>query len=98
MTRVSTFAANQNALMDLMKAQKSLFDAQKQLTTGKLATDLKGVGHQAETLSATRAALQRARLEDAGQAPLVRRPPEQHVVLQAPREDPRALRGGERRG
>ncbi|MFY0636836.1 flagellin [Maricaulis maris] len=60
MTRVSTFAANQNALMDLMKAQKSLFDAQKQLTTGKLATDLKGVGHQAETLSATRAALQRA--------------------------------------
>ena len=26
MTRVSTFAANQNALMDLMKAQKSLFD------------------------------------------------------------------------
>ncbi|WP_297737924.1 flagellin [uncultured Maricaulis sp.] len=60
MTRVSTFAANQNALLDLMKAQKSLFDAQKQLTTGKLATDLKGVGHQAETLSATRSALQRA--------------------------------------
>ena len=60
MTRVSTFAANQNALMDLMKAQKTLFDAQKQLTTGKQATDLKGVGHQAETLSATRAALQRA--------------------------------------
>ena len=60
MTRVSTFAANQNALMDLMKAQKAMFDAQKQLTTGKVATDLKGVGHQAETLSATRAALQRA--------------------------------------
>jgi len=60
MTRVSTFSANQNALMDLMKAQKTLMDAQKQLTTGKIATDLKGVGHQAETLSATRAALQRA--------------------------------------
>lgn len=60
MARVSTFAANQSALMDLMKAQKAMFDAQKQLTTGKLATDLKGVGHQAETLSATRGALQRA--------------------------------------
>lgn len=61
MTRISTYAANQSALMDLMKAQKQMLDAQQQLTTGKLATDLKGVGHQAETLSAARAAQERAR-------------------------------------
>lgn len=60
MTRISTYAANQSALMDLMRAQKQMFDAQQQLTTGKLATDLKGVGHQAETLAAARAAQQRA--------------------------------------
>ena len=61
MTRISTYAANQSALMDLMKAQKNMFDAQKQLTTGKLATDLKGVGYQAESLSASKAALERAK-------------------------------------
>ena len=61
MTRISTSAANQSALADLMRAQRELFDAQQQLTTGKKAQDLKGVGYQAETLSATRAAFERAK-------------------------------------
>jgi len=61
MTRISTHAANQSALMDLMKAQRTLFEAQQQLTTGKKASDLKGVGYQAETLSAARSALDRAK-------------------------------------
>ena len=56
MTRISTYAANQSALMDLMKAQKQMFEAQQQLTTGKMVSDLKGVGYQAEMLSAARAA------------------------------------------
>ena len=60
MTRISTFAANQSALADLMKAQRSVFESQKQLITGKRATDLKGVGHEAETLQATRAAQARS--------------------------------------
>lgn len=67
MPRISTFGASQSALMDLMRAQRNIFDAQKQLTTGKKATDLKGVGHQAETLSATRSAIMRAKVyEEAG--------------------------------
>jgi len=61
MTRISTYAANQSSLMDLMKAQRQMFEAQNQLTSGKLATDLKGVGYQAETLSAARAAQERAK-------------------------------------
>ncbi|WP_203292880.1 flagellin [Maricaulis parjimensis] len=61
MTRISTYAANQSALMDLMRAQKNMFDAQQQLSSGKLATDLKGIGYQAESLSASRAALERAK-------------------------------------
>jgi len=56
MTRISTYAANQSALMDLMKAQKQMFEAQQQLTTGKLVNDLKDVGYQAEMLSSARAA------------------------------------------
>ncbi|MEA1942195.1 MAG: flagellin [Pseudomonadota bacterium] len=61
MTRISTYAANQSALMDLMKAQKQLFEAQKQLTTGKMVNDLKDVGYQAEMLSSARAAETRAK-------------------------------------
>ncbi|MBR9824677.1 MAG: hypothetical protein GYB36_02595 [Alphaproteobacteria bacterium] len=60
MTRISTFAANQAALADLMRAQRNVFDMQQQLVSGKKATDLKGVGHQAETLTATRAAIARS--------------------------------------
>lgn len=60
MSRISTFAANQAALADLMRAQRNVFDMQQQLVSGKKATDLKGVGHQAETLTATRAAIARS--------------------------------------
>ncbi|MHA6289060.1 flagellin [Maricaulis sp. CAU 1757] len=61
MTRISTSAANQSALMDLMRAQRDLFDAQQQLTTGKKAQGLKGIGYKAETISATRAAFERSK-------------------------------------
>jgi flagellar hook-associated protein 3 FlgL len=60
MSRISTFSASQAAIMDLMRTQRSLFESQQQLTTGKKASDLKGVGHQAESLSAARAAMVRA--------------------------------------
>jgi flagellar hook-associated protein 3 FlgL len=60
MPRISTFAPSQSAIMDLMNAQRSVFDAQKQLATGKRADDLKGVGYQAEALSAAYAARDRA--------------------------------------
>lgn len=67
MTRISTYAANQAALADLMRSQRNVFDIQQQLVTGKKATDLKGVGHKAEMLTATRAAIARsAAYEEAG--------------------------------
>ena len=60
MTRISTFGASQSALLDLMRAQQSLFQAQQELSTGKKGADLKGVGYQAETITASRGALSRA--------------------------------------
>lgn len=60
MSRISTFSAAQSAILDLMRTQRNVFEAQQQLTTGKKASDLKGVGHQAESLSAARAAIARA--------------------------------------
>lgn len=60
MTRIATNAASQSALMDLMRAQRAVFDAQQQLSTGKLAQDLKGMGHRAESLSAAYGAKTRA--------------------------------------
>lgn len=60
MTRISTFGASQSALLDLMRAQQSLFDAQQELATGKKGGDLKGVGYQAETIAASRGALSRS--------------------------------------
>jgi flagellar hook-associated protein 3 FlgL len=67
MARISTYGASQAALTNLMRAQNTLFDAQAALTTGKKATDLKGVGHQAETLLAARSALARSEAyEEAG--------------------------------
>tara|TARA_R110002096_G_scaffold40066_16_gene109203 strand:+ start:3450 stop:4364 length:915 start_codon:yes stop_codon:yes gene_type:complete len=61
MTRISTFGASQSALMDLMRAQQSLFQAQQELSTGKKGADLKGVGYQAETIAASRGALSRSK-------------------------------------
>jgi len=60
MTRIATAAAAQTALMDLMKAQRSVFESQQQLTTGKLHPDLKGAGHRAESISAAYGARDRA--------------------------------------
>ncbi|QNL18111.1 hypothetical protein HXX25_01410 [Hyphobacterium sp. CCMP332] len=60
MTRIATAAAAQTALMDLMKAQRSVFESQQQLTTGKLYPDLKGAGHRAESISAAYGARDRA--------------------------------------
>ena len=60
MPRISTYGSQNSALMDLMRAQQGVFDAQQQVTTGKKATDLKGIGHKAETLSASRASLARS--------------------------------------
>jgi flagellar hook-associated protein 3 FlgL len=61
MTRISTYGASQSALMDLMRAQQSLFQAQQELSTGKKGADLKGVGYQAETIAASRGALSRSK-------------------------------------
>ena len=58
--RISTQAAAQSALMDLMRAQRDSFDAREQLATGKKAPALKGFGHQAETILSARGALERS--------------------------------------
>jgi flagellar hook-associated protein 3 FlgL len=54
--RISTQAASQSALMDLMRAQRDAFDARDQLATGKKAPDLKGYAHTAETIMTARGA------------------------------------------
>ncbi|MGJ3232399.1 MAG: flagellin [Oceanicaulis sp.] len=58
--RISTQAASQSALMDLMKAQRDSFEAREQLATGKKAPDLKGYGNAAETILTARGAKVRA--------------------------------------
>ena len=54
--RISTQAASQSALMDLMRAQREAFEARDQLSSGKKAPDLKGYAHTAETLMTARGA------------------------------------------
>ncbi|KAA5802184.1 hypothetical protein F1654_10100 [Alkalicaulis satelles] len=54
--RISTQAAAQSALMDLMRAQREAFDAREQVSTGRKAPDLKGYGNSAEVIISTRAA------------------------------------------
>ncbi len=54
--RISTQAASQSALMDLMRAQREAFDAREQLSTGRRAPDLKGYGNSAEAIISARAA------------------------------------------
>ncbi|MCR9129522.1 MAG: flagellin [Alphaproteobacteria bacterium] len=58
--RISTAAASQSALMDLMKSQREAFDAREQLSSGKKAADLKGYANSAETIMTARAAQVRA--------------------------------------
>lgn len=54
MTRVATNANFQSALLDLQRAQARGQDAQTRISTQKVATDLKGFGRGAETLTALR--------------------------------------------
>jgi flagellar hook-associated protein 3 FlgL len=58
--RISTQAASQAALMDLMRAQREAYDARDQLASGKKAPDLKGYANTAETIISARAAQQRS--------------------------------------
>jgi flagellar hook-associated protein 3 FlgL len=59
MTRIATITTQQSALADIMRAQRELSQAQRQMTTGKVADQLKGFGGEAEMLTATRAVLAR---------------------------------------
>ncbi|MGY6627698.1 MAG: flagellin [Oceanicaulis sp.] len=54
--RISTQAASQSALMDLMRAQRESFEAREQLSTGRKAPDLKGYGNSAEAIISARSA------------------------------------------
>jgi flagellar hook-associated protein 3 FlgL len=54
MTRIATADGWNSALLNLMRAQQSQFDAQKQVSTQKVADDLKGFGRGSETLTAMR--------------------------------------------
>jgi flagellar hook-associated protein 3 FlgL len=56
MHRVSTAGNYQSALLNLMAAQQRGVDAQNRLATEKVATDLKGFGRGAETLTALKSA------------------------------------------
>jgi len=58
--RISTQAASQSALMDLMRAQRELYESGQQVSTGLKAPDLKGYGNQAETILFARGALARS--------------------------------------
>ncbi|WP_440957800.1 flagellin [Oceanicaulis sp. LC35] len=58
--RISTQAASQAALSDLMRAQREAYDAREQLSSGKKAPDLKGYANSAETIIAARAAQKRS--------------------------------------
>ncbi|HTK34817.1 MAG TPA: flagellin [Caulobacteraceae bacterium] len=54
MERVSTSGVYQSALLNILSAESRQNDAQTQVSTGKVASDLKGFGIQADTLAATR--------------------------------------------
>lgn len=54
MERVTTFLASQSAMMNLLASESRQADAQQQVSSGKIATDLKGYGHQAEALTAAK--------------------------------------------
>jgi len=58
--RISTQAASQAALMDLMRAQREAYDARDQLASGKKAPDRKGYANTAETIISARAAQERS--------------------------------------
>ena len=59
MSRVSTTGNYQSALLNLMSAQAQQNEAQTRLSTQKIATDMKGFGRGAESLTALKAAQNR---------------------------------------
>jgi flagellar hook-associated protein 3 FlgL len=56
MNRISTASSWQSALLNLMTAQQTQNDAQIQVSTGKLASDLQGYGQTSETITAMQGA------------------------------------------
>lgn len=50
MTRIASSMINSSAIVDLQRAQRDLFDAQRKTATQKEAYDLKGYGQDARTL------------------------------------------------
>ena len=50
MTRIASSMINSNALTDLQRAQRELFDAQRKTATQRSAEDLKGYGSDARTV------------------------------------------------
>ncbi len=54
MDRISTQAAQQASLLNILNAQSRQTSAQVQVATGKVASDLKGYGAHADTLTAVR--------------------------------------------
>jgi flagellar hook-associated protein 3 FlgL len=50
MTRISTFGNNQTLLSELLRNQANMLTDQQQVTTGKVATDYKGLAAQTSTL------------------------------------------------
>ncbi len=69
MTRVSTLGNYQSALLDLMSAQSRGLDAQKRVSTQKVATSLEGFGRTSETLTALKSMQSRIQgFMDTGQA------------------------------
>lgn len=56
MNRISTADSWNSALLNLMTAQQSQNDAQNQVATGKIASDLSGFGQTSETLTAMQGA------------------------------------------
>jgi flagellar hook-associated protein 3 FlgL len=54
MNRISTAANYNSALLNILSAQNRQTEAQNQVSTGKVATDLKGYGVKADALTAAR--------------------------------------------
>jgi flagellar hook-associated protein 3 FlgL len=69
MTRISTYGNYQSALLDLMRAQERQLDANQRVSSQKVATDLRGFGRGAETLTAMKSAQSRVQgFIDTGEA------------------------------
>ncbi|MEM7569879.1 MAG: flagellin [Pseudomonadota bacterium] len=54
MTRVSSFGQNQALLQGILRNQTELFDAQRQVNTGKKSDEYRGIADQATTLVASK--------------------------------------------